>query len=421
MEAIQFFFNGSVPDGSENQLIFWNMPNATNLSSNGIAIKGSLLAPYANASLNNGNIDGSLMVLNLDGNIEAHNYLFSGCLPEVNCSATSTIGNFIWIDRNRDDIADIDEEGVPGVTVTLYNCDGTEIGLSAISDSNGYYYITGVSPGNYYVQFSEIPDNYEFVPESSLVDANGRTECFNLAEGEFREDRDAPIIEAECVTCPTGPTGLQGETGAQGPIGPTGLQGETGAQGPMGPTGLQGETGAQGETGPTGPQGETGAQGPTGPTGNCCLNDSAQIVINNSKCIYPCQYVVFDINIFINGTAIEHTPGSSNIKLDSNSMYLIFYSINLCHKNTIPKNLNSCTCCNCNYCNNEEIIFGLYLNNELYSGSEVCIKSFKLNNKTLSKCIILSTYGSDGVLNLINLSKTAVAVKYISMTIVKVG
>lgn len=56
------------------------------------------------------------------------------------------------------------------------------------------------------------------------------------------------------ATGPTGPQGLQGETGATGPTGPQGLQGETGATGPTGPQGLQGETGA---TGPTGPSGET--------------------------------------------------------------------------------------------------------------------------------------------------------------------
>ena len=45
-----------------------------------------------------------------------------------------------------------------------------------------------------------------------------------------------------CVVGPTGPQGLQGETGATGPTGPQGLQGETGATGPTGPQGLQGET-----------------------------------------------------------------------------------------------------------------------------------------------------------------------------------
>ncbi len=78
----------------------------------------------------------------------------------------------------------------------------------------------------------------------------------------------------------TGPQGLKGETGAQGPkgdTGPQGLTGETGAQGPKGdtgPQGLTGETGAQGPKGDTGPQGLQGETGPQGPKGD----DAAALV-----------------------------------------------------------------------------------------------------------------------------------------------
>jgi len=56
----------------------------------------------------------------------------------------------------------------------------------------------------------------------------------------------------------TGPQGIQGETGPQGPkgdTGPQGIQGETGPQGPKGDTGPQG---IQGDIGPQGPKGEDG-------------------------------------------------------------------------------------------------------------------------------------------------------------------
>ncbi len=77
---------------------------------------------------------------------------------------------------------------------------------------------------------------------------------------------------------PTGPTGLQGPTGAAGAIGATGLTGPTGAvgatglTGPTGVTGLTGPTGSVGATGLTGPTGANGAIGATGPTGAAGTN-----------------------------------------------------------------------------------------------------------------------------------------------------
>lgn len=90
-----------------------------------------------------------------------------------------------------------------------------------------------------------------------------------------------------CVVGPTGPRGPQGPatitvgsttTGEPGTNAQVTNSGTTenvilnftiprGATGPTGPQGLQGETGATGPTGPQGLQGEIGATGPTGPTG----------------------------------------------------------------------------------------------------------------------------------------------------------
>lgn len=75
------------------------------------------------------------------------------------------------------------------------------------------------------------------------------------------------------ATGATGPTGVAGSVGATGPIGVTGVQGPvgvtgvTGIQGVAGPTGVTGVTGVQGNVGPTGPTGIQGVVGPTGVTG----------------------------------------------------------------------------------------------------------------------------------------------------------
>ena len=68
----------------------------------------------------------------------------------------------------------------------------------------------------------------------------------------------------------TGPAGIDGAIGPQGPIGltgPAGADGLPGAIGPQGPIGLTGPAGADGVIGPAGPIGLTGPAGPQGPIG----------------------------------------------------------------------------------------------------------------------------------------------------------
>ncbi|MBP3931516.1 MAG: hypothetical protein J6D47_18380, partial [Peptostreptococcaceae bacterium] len=111
----------------------------------------------------------------------------------ISQQSLAIIGNFVWNDTNRNGQIDPGEPGVGGVTVTLYNCDGTLTGRSTTTDINGYYEIDNIQPGDYYVIFSNIPQNYEFITVSNLVDENGKTDCFTLVSGETNNDIDAPI------------------------------------------------------------------------------------------------------------------------------------------------------------------------------------------------------------------------------------
>ena len=66
------------------------------------------------------------------------------------------------------------------------------------------------------------------------------------------------VVTIPTVAGPTGPTGLKGDTGAQGHVGPTGPKGAGGGVGPVGPTGPKGAGGGVGPVGPTGATGATG-------------------------------------------------------------------------------------------------------------------------------------------------------------------
>lgn len=52
--------------------------------------------------------------------------------------APTGIGNYVWLDSNRDGIQNPDETGIAGVTVTLYNANDTQV-ASTVTDSLGQY------------------------------------------------------------------------------------------------------------------------------------------------------------------------------------------------------------------------------------------------------------------------------------------
>ena len=82
------FRNGITATGNDGQYILFNLYECTNISAGSTSVKGSLLAPYATYDSSYTNIEGTIMVYNLFGNIEAHNYPFIGSLPDV-CSDTT--------------------------------------------------------------------------------------------------------------------------------------------------------------------------------------------------------------------------------------------------------------------------------------------------------------------------------------------
>ncbi|MCP4343578.1 MAG: hypothetical protein GY799_33055, partial [Desulfobulbaceae bacterium] len=82
----------------------------------------------------------------------------------------ASLGNYVWLDENRDGIQDFDETGINNVTVTLYKDsdgdgvaepgqdDGAALETTTTADdaenNAGYYSFTGLVPGNYFVVFT---------------------------------------------------------------------------------------------------------------------------------------------------------------------------------------------------------------------------------------------------------------------------
>lgn len=85
----------------------------------------------------------------------------------------ASLGDFVWIDSNKNGLQESGEKGVSNVTVTLYQqCDSAaplEIN-STITDINGSYLFDGLVPNAYCVKFSGLPKNYYVTVQDSGSD-----------------------------------------------------------------------------------------------------------------------------------------------------------------------------------------------------------------------------------------------------------
>ena len=64
----------------------------------------------------------------------------------------AALGDFVWYDTNDNGIQDSGENGVSGVTVELEDTSGNILSTTT-TDANGAYHFTGLTPGQYEVQF----------------------------------------------------------------------------------------------------------------------------------------------------------------------------------------------------------------------------------------------------------------------------
>jgi len=124
---------------------------------------------------------------------------------------SASISGSVWNDLNGNGIQEVGDPGVLGAVVEVFSSTDTTVGNSddlscgaAITDANGNYTISGLSPGvNHYLAF-RTPVGYTFTTKDagsddtkdSDADSTGATAMFTLVPGQTDSTRDAGLVGA---------------------------------------------------------------------------------------------------------------------------------------------------------------------------------------------------------------------------------
>ncbi|TAE30617.1 MAG: DUF11 domain-containing protein [Cytophagales bacterium] len=116
----------------------------------------------------------------------------------------ASLGNYVWLDTNKNGTQDTGEAPVAGVTVTLFS-NGSAI-ATQVTSASGLYLFTNLDPGQYSVVFTA-PNGHTFTTPNasgvsdaldsdaaSFTGQNGSTGVYSLSAGEQNLTVDAGLI-----------------------------------------------------------------------------------------------------------------------------------------------------------------------------------------------------------------------------------
>lgn len=187
---------------AEGEYVFENIEIGT------YYIKADKLSGYEFTRLNVGKNDlidndadaeGKTPIINITSNMED-----SSC--DVGLYRPVEIGDKVWEDKDGDGTQVVGEIGVNGVTVTLLDEQGHQVGQPTVTKNDeqgnpGFYKFTNLLPGKYSVKFT-FSGNYVFTSQNSGDDGEkdsdasietGSTKVFDIASGEKNFTIDAGL------------------------------------------------------------------------------------------------------------------------------------------------------------------------------------------------------------------------------------
>ena len=117
-------------------------------------------------------------------------------------ATTGRLGDYVWLDENRNGIQDASESGLPGVTVNLEDCRRNVL-ATRVTDANGHFLFANLNPGRYQLRFIT-PSGYRLSPRVAAgdyrIDSNpyrnsGGDLCMPLEAGQDRLALDAGMYQ----------------------------------------------------------------------------------------------------------------------------------------------------------------------------------------------------------------------------------
>jgi len=121
-----------------------------------------------------------------------------------------SIGDFVWLDGNGNGLQDTGEEGISGISVTLYNFLGGQV-AATITDANGKYTFPDLRANFYFIVYRPSA-NFTFSPrdvgDNDALDSDpdpldGATKKFLLIPGTFDSSWDAGLRRKVVILIPT--------------------------------------------------------------------------------------------------------------------------------------------------------------------------------------------------------------------------
>ncbi len=138
---------------------------------------------------------------------------FEQSISAGNCAGSTTIGDYVWLDENRDGVQDPNEFGIPNVQVFLYNAnDLTTPIASTLTGFDGGYLFNPLPAGEYVVGFGSPGTNFTATTvnnsandaiDSDMDPTTLQTGPYLLANGDSVVTVDAGFVEYICEVSTT--------------------------------------------------------------------------------------------------------------------------------------------------------------------------------------------------------------------------
>jgi protocatechuate 3,4-dioxygenase beta subunit len=113
----------------------------------------------------------------------------AGIYPQATTKTLASLGDKVWNDTDADGIQDAGEMGVGNVTVNLLDDQGNVVRTTK-TDALGNYIFTGLQPGTYVVEFSNLPADYVGSPAGVGTDDTKNSDATASTVGVYET---API------------------------------------------------------------------------------------------------------------------------------------------------------------------------------------------------------------------------------------